>query len=616
MDVFNPNILDACIRDVASLLTDNQKADLLLYAMRSIQPDRNSYTRTIIENAIQSCLQISTLNSENIAKARILRARARLAAGSYITAQDDLQAALIAEPDNPEAAALLYQRSVTVEKLLSPLPRSRERLSIEIWREIASYLPRRDLRSLLFVPHVISRVASQLLFKELDLYFCGIQSSDDDAECWSPTLPSNPSTEDIHHAHRSADILTRIITDVSFSGAVRTLRIHGPAHDKYGTLAFQTGMLTNALPKLINLHNVHISAGSESIVSILRVLQTSHPRLRGLSLRSSDGPVDLSYLEFRNLAHFSYCTNDGSPSVALNFIAQNKASLRTLSLLNDHWIFPSNALSIRHLTHINFLGYFPVNSHALVDILTHGRQLEALTLSCRLDSSTSSQFFRSMPKALPFLRHFGFTVHGVCKRIRDTDLFPAIAEFLRGRLQLRTLTLIVTYESDQQSTGFSAAIWGVLPSLVNLTTLKITYPSDLAPGLAAWLIPRSIKALNLTLEHGGTSSALRDPIPFLDHLRPGVPSELRYIGLSQFPIRNVALIVEHGFPMVRVVGVANNYWTVKKHKKDVTTASHEGVLLEMEQWPRRRVAYHAAEWLEWLGCEDAVAGVQDVIFPA
>lgn len=37
MDVFNPKILDASIRDVSSCLTDNQKADLLLYAMRSLQ---------------------------------------------------------------------------------------------------------------------------------------------------------------------------------------------------------------------------------------------------------------------------------------------------------------------------------------------------------------------------------------------------------------------------------------------------------------------------------------------------------------------------------------------------------------------------------------------------
>ena len=125
-----------------------------------------------------------------------------------------------------------------------------------------------------------------------------------------------------------------------------------------------------------------------------------------------------------------------------------------------------------------------------------------------------------MPKALPFLHHFSFTVHTVSRRVRDLDLFPAIAEFLRGRQQLKTLSLVVQNGTTQSSVGFDAAVWGVLPSLVNLRALKISYPSDLAPGLASWLIPRSVRALALTLDftnmsNGGTTNA-RDPIPFLD----------------------------------------------------------------------------------------------------
>lgn len=37
METFNPKILDASIRDVASYLSDNQKVDLLLYAMRCLK---------------------------------------------------------------------------------------------------------------------------------------------------------------------------------------------------------------------------------------------------------------------------------------------------------------------------------------------------------------------------------------------------------------------------------------------------------------------------------------------------------------------------------------------------------------------------------------------------
>jgi hypothetical protein len=93
-------------------------------------------------------------------------------------------------------------------------------------------------------------------------------------------------------------------------------------------------------------------------------------------------------------------------------------------------------------------------------------------------------------------------------------------------------------------------------------------------------------------------------------LRPGVPPGLRYIKLTQIPVSNVALIVEHGFPMARVVHVGNDYWTVQRHRRrDLTGASYDGFVLEMEQWPQRVAMYSAAEWLEWLGCEDAIVGV-------
>lgn len=46
--------------------------------------------------------------------------------------------------------------------------------------------------------------------------------------------------EDAAHAQRSADILTRIITDAGFASAVRTLRIYALRRTE-GGVAFQTG---------------------------------------------------------------------------------------------------------------------------------------------------------------------------------------------------------------------------------------------------------------------------------------------------------------------------------------------------------------------------------------
>ncbi|KAJ7185689.1 hypothetical protein C8R46DRAFT_1288730 [Mycena filopes] len=590
MNVFNPKILDASIRDVALCLSDNQKADLLIHALGSLPQDGPA--RAVFENAIQSCLQVSTLSVHNTARARILRARRRLAAGYQRGAEEDLQAALAADPDNPEAKALLHHRSVAVEKLLAPmLPASKGRFSDEIWREIALWLPRRDLKTLLFVPNALSRVASQLLFRKLDLH---LSVPPDHEDATNASISAN-------YARRSADILTRLITDSAFGGFVRTLCIYSHAIGKDdSSMAFQIGMLVNALPKLVNLRNIYISALCENTIPLLRILQHSAIRLRGLSLVCPDAPVDLSNFECQTLHHLSYSSREGNPTATNNFIASNR-SLRTVSLHNMSWIFPSESLSLRNLTTIAFSGHFPSNSTAFADILTHGRQLDTLSLTCTLDCLPAAQFraanSHSHPHSptLPFLRHFALTVCGAARRPGSADLFPAVADFLRARVELRTLALVVREEADQRTGGFDAAVWGVLPTLAQLRALTITYPRDLAAGLAAWLIPRSVRSL--TIDY---AAAPRDAGPFFDQIRAGIPPTLRYVGLPDFPSRGARVAVEHGFPMVRVVWLGGNaYWRVLRDGSggvtDILPCAHksEGA---------------AREWLEWMGCEDAVRG--------
>lgn len=99
------------------------------------------------------------------------------------------------------------------------LPLGQPRFSTEIWRQIALWLPRRDLKTLLHIPHVLSRIASQLLFRKIDLFFA--------SDKWD--------------SQRSADILTRIITDSAFANLVRTLRIFVPGRDVV-PMTFQTGL--------------------------------------------------------------------------------------------------------------------------------------------------------------------------------------------------------------------------------------------------------------------------------------------------------------------------------------------------------------------------------------
>ncbi len=160
------------------------------------------------------------------------------------------------------------------------------------------FLPRRDLKTLLWVPHTLSKIASQLLFRKINLYFSGWSDEDEDDSWHSHNLNKE---QESWHSQRSADILTRIILDPSFASLVKTLRIYATKRDRDGTLAFQIGtnfrtrdhgvmtcfsigMLANALPKLINLKNVHIAASSDGLLPMLRILQTTSPKLRGLSI--------------------------------------------------------------------------------------------------------------------------------------------------------------------------------------------------------------------------------------------------------------------------------------------------------------------------------------------
>ena len=98
MSVFNPKILDASIRDVTSNFNEEAKVDVLIYAMQYLKlersvpayilsdrkpPDVWRSSRSLIENAVESCLRLPKLSPEVANKARLLRAKARLAASLH-----------------------------------------------------------------------------------------------------------------------------------------------------------------------------------------------------------------------------------------------------------------------------------------------------------------------------------------------------------------------------------------------------------------------------------------------------------------------------------------------------------------------------------------------------
>jgi len=107
------------------------------------------------------------------------------------------------------------------------------RFSNEIWKEIASLLSRRDLRSLLFVPHALSSIASRLLFRDIYIQLGTAQSD---------TGYSGGAAEtDNWHAQRNADIFIRLLLNAEYAGLDVSLSVRAPEEGPTVD-SFQTGV--------------------------------------------------------------------------------------------------------------------------------------------------------------------------------------------------------------------------------------------------------------------------------------------------------------------------------------------------------------------------------------
>ena len=200
--------------------------------------------------------------------------------------------------------------------------------------------------------------------------------------------------------------------------------------------------------------------------------------------------------KFTHLKDFAFTTKGGDTTHLDEFLQHIKSDVRALAIKHRTWSYPSPLISVRHLAHLDIGGVFKGDSFD--QILSNGHQLETLRLSCELHCVASSAF-RAHTGSLPFLRHFAIWVTEVARGVRDTDLFPALTEFIRGRQPLRLLT--VGCGSQYFSIlGFDASTWGVFPSLQNLLGLMTSLPSDMAPPmipLFSWMLPRNLQYLNL-----------------------------------------------------------------------------------------------------------------------
>ena len=175
--------------------------------------------------------------------------------------------------------------------------------------------------------------------------------------------------------------------------------------------------------------------------------------------------------------------------------------LRTLVIDNSLACHPDSPLSISDLRNLCLNITFPSVSF-LMQLLEVSQKLESLRLEVPPGGDVLSGAFRSYsgPELFPALREFSFILWGVVgeEEEEDPDLFPAVAEVVRGHPMLETLCMSYKDGSlNHEDFGYDAALWGVLPSLVHLRTLSMDVPEDLLPDLCGWLIPRTVVALEV-----------------------------------------------------------------------------------------------------------------------
>jgi len=293
-------------------------------------------------------------------------------------------------------------------------------------------------------------------------------------------------------------------------------------------------------------------------------------------------PPPLPALHYLN--RFVYSGAGDSALVNVDgFLSAQTVALHTLVIRHSQR-YPTSFLPAGNLRNL-YLTLSISTADFLSQLLTHGQQLETLRLEVDLEHGcVLSTVFRSYakPNSFPTLQKLSFILMGAPHNFSDPDLFPAIAEFVRGYGTLNALCISNTF--DLPGFGYDASIWGVLPSLVNLRTLLIDVPKDMPPALLAWLIPRGVTVLDLQVARQATVD--------LNQLWPGLPNALKFLALPVSP-SEVQNTIWSGLPALRLMRLrAGNLYTV--HGR--------GSERELGHWPDRWERFYFDDRLDQLDC--------------
>lgn len=236
-----------------------------------------------------------------------------------------------------------------------------------------------------------------------------------------------------------------------------------------------------------------------------RLYQFIHAHTRALlSSSTSAVPPPLPHMPY--LTRLWYRGPDVPASSTL-FKSELVVTLRTLAIDVSGSVIPSGLINTNNLTSVELYGRFS-DSQPFTDLLSSSHHLEVLRIKCAFTQvCTPSVAFRSRKTRMAALREFSLIVFSAVREFNDPDLFPNVVEFVRKHPHLKVLKL--WKHPDVLRVGYDAAVWGVLPALVNVQMLSLEAPKDLSPSLLTWLIPRTVVALELWLASGLMSSYVK-----------------------------------------------------------------------------------------------------------
>ncbi|KAI9435553.1 hypothetical protein H4582DRAFT_2059465 [Lactarius indigo] len=486
-----PDELTATVLSIVGSLPTLQKAKLILdHCLALIEVGEYGHMHAV-EHYLDVYLRTPDLPPDDAARALFARGRARTSAGHqlFLMASRDFQAASTFDPSCHELQMRWHPRTEPAVRVPAL-----QRVPLEIWDRIASFIPRYFLRKWLSLHSFHRDIALRRVFHTVDLYL------DEDSN-WNRTL----------------DIFDRVRIDPSFSRIIKALRIHW-AYAGGDMRKIMARLLRTALPDFRALEELEWIGYPELRADMVQALLRSHPNLVKLSIIGFHFDA-VGVSGFTSLKRFTLRAEDDDHGDAnmnevRTVLDKNENTLTHLTLganrARTHaWDLAFGSPTIQNLTHLELVD--TRISHIVLARIAHAYNLVSLTLHGTLDTPAEAtaifgaNHIPPYPDAgcegasasitgalthvlLPRLEAFRFALVG---HDDDLPLFGAVVQFLRARPSLRRLDLgMCPWE----------LVRGLLPELTGLRALRVRIASLTSIAIDALVrgLPSEMQAIHLS----------------------------------------------------------------------------------------------------------------------